>query len=179
MLLVLCFGFLATKYVGSYLPDQGLILYPSAFEGEILATGPPGKSLDFWVLILPGLAICRVPACDDGQWQQPQLPVATDQKGKQLIQCNHSVSIQPICFSLSVQYSTNYMRQSTLYYRTGFVHNPLWQSSQESTCNAGDKSSIPGSERFPGEGNGNSLQYSCLGNPMDRAEEPGRLQSMG
>ena len=26
--IVLCFGFLATKYVGSYLPDQGLILYP-------------------------------------------------------------------------------------------------------------------------------------------------------
>ena len=28
--------------------------------------------------------------------------------------------------------------------------------------------SIPGSGRFPGEGNGNSLQYSCLENPMDR-----------
>ena len=28
--------------------------------------------------------------------------------------------------------------------------------------------SIPGSGRSPGEGNGNSLQYSCLGNPMDR-----------
>ena len=27
--------------------------------------------------------------------------------------------------------------------------------------------SIPGSERFPGEGNGNPLHYSCLGNPMD------------
>ena len=27
---------------------------------------------------------------------------------------------------------------------------------------------IPGSGRSPGEGNGNSLQYSCLGNPMDR-----------
>ena len=26
----------------------------------------------------------------------------------------------------------------------------------------------PGSGRSPGEGNGNSLQYSCLGNPMDR-----------
>ena len=31
-----------------------------------------------------------------------------------------------------------------------------------------DKGSIPGSGRSPGEGNGNSLQYSCLGNPMDR-----------
>ena len=31
-----------------------------------------------------------------------------------------------------------------------------------------DLSSIPGSERSPGEGNGNPLQYSCLENPMDR-----------
>ena len=29
-------------------------------------------------------------------------------------------------------------------------------------------SSIPGLGRSPGEGNGNPLQYSCLGNPMDR-----------
>ena len=28
--------------------------------------------------------------------------------------------------------------------------------------------SIPGSGRSPGEGNGNPLQYTCLGNPMDR-----------
>ena len=33
--------------------------------------------------------------------------------------------------------------------------------------NAGDLGSIPGSGRFPGEGNGNPLQYPCLENPMD------------
>jgi len=33
---------------------------------------------------------------------------------------------------------------------------------------AGDLGSIPGSGRSPGEGNGNSLQYSCVGNPTDR-----------
>ena len=33
---------------------------------------------------------------------------------------------------------------------------------------AGDVGSIPGLGRFPGGGNGNPLQYSCLGNPMDR-----------
>ena len=32
--------------------------------------------------------------------------------------------------------------------------------------NAGDTGSIPGSGRSPGEGNGNPLQCSCLGNPM-------------
>ena len=31
-----------------------------------------------------------------------------------------------------------------------------------------DENLIPGPERSPGEGNGNLLQYSCLGNPMDR-----------
>ena len=36
-----------------------------------------------------------------------------------------------------------------------------------SACNAGDLGSIPGQGRSPGEGNGNSLQYSCLENPMD------------
>ena len=39
---------------------------------------------------------------------------------------------------------------------------------QESACNAGDLGSIPGSERTPGEGNGNPLQYSFLEHPMDR-----------
>ena len=35
-------------------------------------------------------------------------------------------------------------------------------------ANAGDAGSIPGSGRSLGEGNGNPLQYSCLGNPMSR-----------
>ena len=35
------------------------------------------------------------------------------------------------------------------------------------TSNAGDVSSIPGSGRSPGEGNGNPLQYFCLGNTTD------------
>ena len=36
------------------------------------------------------------------------------------------------------------------------------------SANAGDAGLIPGSERSPGEGNGNPLEYSCLGNPVDR-----------
>ena len=38
---------------------------------------------------------------------------------------------------------------------------------KESACNAGDLGSVPGLGRFPGEGNGNLLQYSCLENHMD------------
>ena len=36
---------------------------------------------------------------------------------------------------------------------------------KEFACNVGDLGSIPESERSPGEGNGNPLQYSCLRNP--------------
>ena len=35
-------------------------------------------------------------------------------------------------------------------------------------ANTRDVGSISGSGRSPGEGNGNPLQYACLGNPMDR-----------
>ena len=49
---------------------------------------------------------------------------------------------------------------------------PWWLSGKESACNAGyvagALSLIPGSGRALGGGNGNPLQYSCLGNPMDR-----------
>jgi len=37
-----------------------------------------------------------------------------------------------------------------------------------SACNAEDLGLIPGSGRSPGEGNGYSVQYSCLENSMDR-----------
>ena len=46
------------------------------------------------------------------------------------------------------------------------ISNPCGSDSKASVYNAGDLGSIPGLERFPGEGNGNSLQYSCLENPM-------------
>ena len=45
---------------------------------------------------------------------------------------------------------------------------PQSSVSKESACNAGNPGSIPGSGRSPGEGKGNSLQYSCLENPMNR-----------
>ena len=47
----------------------------------------------------------------------------------------------------------------------GFLYSSV---GKESACNAGDPGSIPRSGRFPGEGNGNPLQYACLENPMDR-----------
>ena len=43
-----------------------------------------------------------------------------------------------------------------------------WLGGKGFACSAGDTGSIPGMGRSPGEGDGNLLQYSCLGNPKDR-----------
>ena len=55
---------------------------------------------------------------------------------------------------------------------------PGGSDSKASVYNVKDLGSIPGLGRFPGEGNGNRLQYSCLENPMDRGAWC-RLLSMG
>ena len=58
--------------------------------------------------------------------------------------------------------------------KKGFVHIfsnfssfPGGSEAKASAWNAGDPGSIPGSGRYPGEGNGTPLQYSCLENPME------------
>ena len=48
-----------------------------------------------------------------------------------------------------------------------FLGFPCGSAGKESAHNVEDLGSIPELGRFPGEGNGNSLQYSCLENPMD------------
>ena len=62
------------------------------------------------------------------------------------------------------------------------INNPLdfpgGSDSKTSVYNAGDLGSIPGSGRFPGDRNGNPLQYSCLENPVDGGAWC-RLLSMG
>ena len=81
----------------------------------------------------------------------------------------HSFAISFICFSVIV---------NLLIYRSSLciMRFPGGSGVKVSACNAGDLGSIPGLGRSPGEGNGNSLQYSCLGNSW--TEEPVSLQSM-
>ena len=68
------------------------------------------------------------------------------------------------------------LRNLVLFYECEEVF-PGGSVVKNSSANAGDTGLIPELGRYPGEGNGNLLQYSCLGNP--RVEEPGRLQFMG
>ena len=66
------------------------------------------------------------------------------------------------------------MRKICLYV---FLSFPDGSVVKNPPANAGDADLIHWSGRSAREGNGNSLQYSCLGNPMDRG--PGGLQFIG
>ena len=63
-----------------------------------------------------------------------------------------------------------YVLEKQLYYsRSNFSKGLLWWlNSKEPTSQCRDAGLITGIGESPGEGNGNPLQYSCLGNPMDR-----------
>ena len=52
----------------------------------------------------------------------------------------------------------------------GFPGSSVVKNPPANAGDAEDVGSIPGLGRSPGEGNGNSLQYSCLENPMDRGD---------
>ena len=54
---------------------------------------------------------------------------------------------------------------------------PGGSDGKESTCNAGDLGLIPELGRFPGEGNGNCFQYSCMENSMDKGTVHGVARS--
>ena len=61
----------------------------------------------------------------------------------------------------------NKCKSSKSQYFKGFPHG---SAVENPPANEGDAVLLPGSGRSPGEGNDNPLQYSCLGNPMDRGE---------
>ena len=75
-------------------------------------------------------------------------------------------------YTEEVSLSTNCMPSTEQYafililsLKQGF---PGGSDGKESTCNAGDPSLIPGLRNSPGKVNSYPLQYSCLGNPMER-----------
>ena len=72
-----------------------------------------------------------------------------------------------ITFTIILKYNEIYIYIAVLFriiWPGGFSGG---SDGKASACNAGDTGSIPGSGKYPGEGNGNPLQHSCLDNPKD------------
>ena len=77
-----------------------------------------------------------------------------------------SISIKPTSYESSLQINpSSRSLVNSLQMPLGL---PGGLVNKESACNTGDLSSVPKLGRSPGEGNGNPLECSCLGNPMDR-----------
>ena len=60
----------------------------------------------------------------------------------------------------------------------GFSNGSAVKKLPANAGDTGDMGSVPGSRRSSGGGNGNPLQYSCLGNPMDRGAWPARAHEV-
>ena len=105
---------------------------------------------------------CLENAMDRGAWQATVYGVA---------RVRHDLATKPpptltiIIFEMSNSWIHNSVTPSHRFSKSGFLGG---SDSKESTCNAVDQGSIPGSGRSPGEGNGYPLQYYCLENSMDR-----------
>ena len=69
-------------------------------------------------------------------------------------------------FSLSLSFFLNFL--GYVIYILGFPGGEVVKNMPANAGGTGNGGSVPGSGRYPGEGNGNPLQYSCLENPMDR-----------
>ena len=65
-----------------------------------------------------------------------------------------------------------------LEYGTGFPSGTVVKNLPANVGNARDSGLIPELGRSPGEGSGNPLQYSCLGNPVDRGAWPDRAHGV-
>ena len=87
--------------------------------------------------------------------------------------CNSVCSLVHMYLCLYVRAHVHDMYMSFLCVHIGVTCMcwlPWWLSGKESTCNAEDAGSIPGLGRSPAVGNVNPLQYSYLGNPMERGD---------
>ena len=91
---------------------------------------------------------------------------------KRLLQILDNMHLKYLEHNTQLNYFNYPLQESMLeMYTNTRVYGGLFPRSsvgKESACNAGDLGSIPESERSPGGGNGNPLQYSCLEKPMDR-----------
>ena len=76
----------------------------------------------------------------------------------------------PFIYLFQILLGNNYFFKSICF--TLCLYN-VYSAGKESTCNAGDRSSIPGLGRSPGGGHGNLLQYSCLENPHGQRSPAG------
>ena len=77
--------------------------------------------------------------------------------------CTHSFPMKQIFFII-----VNILCPGNIHMYLGFPGGVVVKNSPDKAGDTGDLGSTPGSGKSPGGGRGNPLQYSCLGNPLNR-----------
>ena len=99
---------------------------------------------------------------------QPVSPGGTQEGNKEYLPgSSHQLQPLPKLSPEETQTVQTWEAISSVRYTQGFPRGSVVKNLPANAGNARDASSIPGSRMSPGEGNGNPLQHSCLGNPMD------------
>ena len=149
-------GLLHCRWILYHLSHQGSpiilewVAYPFS-RGSSLRRNQTGVSLMRKTALPQGGNMSRSPSQEDSLKSQAQLLMNIDREKKKK---SH--------VSLILRHTIHLIESRE---RKGF---PGGSAVKNPPANTRDSSSIPGSGRSPGEGNGNPLQYSCLENPMDR-----------
>ena len=134
----------------------------------------PVPHLAMWFLVLSCSSTCEI------AFHCSLLCISLMRHIKHFSMCSLTIYITSSVKCLFNLFTSPFIEQFILYYwivsslclSIIILGHPSWLSSEESTCQTRDMGSIPRLERdmgsIPGEGNGNPLEYSCLGNLMDR-----------
>ena len=147
-------------------------------DGSQKSSGPgEGMCVLWWVLVvsrgllgITGSGACRLSSCAAGLVALRRVGSWFPDEGSNLIPSigRRSPTTGPPGKSLQSGHCF-----VVVLYLPNMTWPPTWlvfpsgSDSKESACKAGDQGLTPGSEKSPGEGNGNPLQYSCLEIPMD------------
>ena len=171
--LVCALGFFGHNTFGSLAPQPRIEPLPPALEGEVLNTGLPGTCLNKILIGFFGQEL--------GVSFLKFFHIAASHSPDKSSNIVSSLLSESSCFLSVVYKALLHLTPSLISYKiVGAFSSPLchieWASQvalvvKSPPDNAGevrDAGSIPGLGRFPGGRHGNSLQYSCLENPMDR-----------
>ena len=141
--------------------------WPCSQAGLLRPRVGRGARRDQWLFLLKTVRLTAIPV-----WLSLPLSLSNTicpaihwcwGRGEQRVSDILYVRCSSLCLSLPTSLPID-LFVSTLHYVF-----PGGSAGKESACNLGVLGSIPGLGRSPGEGNGYSLQYSCLENSMDRA----------
>ena len=149
----------------SYFPSAWRSIIQSLWIIPLLAIKLNFLDSPYWKMLDEWLEVPAQPPASSVMEIWPPLPVSPGLVFTLSLPTPSALAILTSMPQLWCPEMSTFTIQSDLLWNWGFPGDSVIKNPP---ANAGDARLIPGSGRSPGEGNGNPLQYSCLGNSIDR-----------